>query len=69
MVDYDYTVRLGPGHSYTVDVKYDGDSNNQPASATASIKIKGPTGGTQNTSNAGNGQQNNMYSSILYGSL
>jgi hypothetical protein len=57
--DFDRTVRLVSGHSYTVDVKYDGDSNNQPASATTSINIPGPTGGTQNTSNAGNGQQNN----------
>jgi hypothetical protein len=53
---YDHKVVLGAGHSYTVDAKYDGDSNNQPASATASINIPGLTGSTQNSSNAGNGQ-------------
>ena len=57
--DFDRTVRLVPGHSYTVDVKYDGDSNNQPASATASINIPGPTGSTQGSNNTGNTQQNN----------
>ena len=51
---YDQAVVLGAGHSYTVDAKYDGDSNHQPASATASIDIKGSTGSTQNNSNAGN---------------
>src|SRR3954454_5909099 len=56
---YDHTVVLGAGHSYTVDANYDGDSDHQPASATASINIPGPTGSTQGTSNAGNGQQNN----------
>jgi hypothetical protein len=55
--DFDRAVTLVPGHSYTVDAKYDGDSNNQPASATASINIPGSTGSTpQNSSNAGNGQ-------------
>jgi hypothetical protein len=57
--DFSRTLRLVPGHSYTVDVKYDGDSNNQPASATISIFLSGPTGSGQNTSNGGSGQQNN----------
>ena len=56
---YDHKVVLGAGHSYTVDAKYDGDSNNQPASATASINIPGPTGSTQGSNNTGNTQQNN----------
>jgi hypothetical protein len=54
--DFDRAVTLVPGHSYTVDAKYDGDSDHQPASATASINIPGSTGSTQNSSNAGNGQ-------------
>jgi hypothetical protein len=54
--DFDRAVTLVPGHSYTLDAKYDGDSNNQPASATASINIPGPTGNGQNSSNTGNGQ-------------
>ena len=41
---YDQKVVLGAGHSYTVDAKYDGDSDHQPASATRSINIPGPTG-------------------------
>jgi len=57
--DFSRTVRLVPGHSYTVTATFDGDSNNQPASATISIYLSGPTGSGQNTSNAGNGQQNN----------
>jgi len=57
--DFDRTVRLVPGHSYTVDVKYDGDSNNQPASATTTIDLTGSTGSTQGSNNAGNSQQNN----------
>jgi hypothetical protein len=56
---YDHAVVLGAGHSYTVDAKYDGDSDHQPASATASIDIKGSTGSTQQNNNAGNTQQNN----------
>jgi hypothetical protein len=56
---YDHAVVLGAGHSYTADAKYDGDSDHQPAFATTSINIPGPTGSTQGTSNAGNGQQNN----------
>ena len=51
---YDHTVVLRTGHSYTVIVKYDGDSNIQPAFATASIYIKGSTGNGQDNSNAGN---------------
>ncbi len=66
--DFDRAVTLVPGHSYTVDAKYDGDSDHQPASATASINIPGSTGSTQNTSNAGSGQQNNI-SSIRCDSL
>ena len=61
MVGYDHAVVLGAGHSYIVDAKYDGDSNHQPASATASIDIKGSTGITQDNSNAGSTQQNNRY--------
>jgi hypothetical protein len=53
---YDHAVVLGAGHSYTADAKYDGDSDHQPAFATTSINIPGPTGSTQGTSNAGNGQ-------------
>ena len=34
---YDHALVLGAGHSYTVDAKYDGDSDHLPASATASI--------------------------------
>jgi hypothetical protein len=57
-------VVLGAGHSYRVDAKYDGDSDHQPASATASIDnagnlVKGSTGSTQQNNNAGNSQQNN----------
>jgi hypothetical protein len=56
---YDHAVVLGPGHSYTIDAKYDGDSDHQPASATASINIKGSTGNTQesSSSNTGSGQE------------
>jgi hypothetical protein len=57
--DYARPVGYNPGHHYTVDAKYDGDSNNQPASATASINIPGPTGSTQGSNNTGNTQQNN----------
>jgi hypothetical protein len=57
---YDHAVVLGAGHSYTADAKYDGDNDHQPAFATTSINIPGPTGSTQGTSNAGNGQQNNI---------
>ena len=56
MVTFDRAVTLVPGHSYTVDAKYEGDSDHQPASATASINIPGSTSRTQNSSMAGNRQ-------------
>lgn len=56
---YKRAVILVPGHSYIQDAKYDGDSDHQPASATASINIPGSTGSTQQNNNAGNSPQNN----------
>src|SRR6476660_1911996 len=56
---YDHAVVLGAGHSYTVDARYYGDSDHQPASATTSIYIPWPTGSTQGSNNAGSTQQNN----------
>jgi hypothetical protein len=57
---YDRTVRLVPGHSYTVDAKYDGDSNHESTSATASFsQATNNAGNTQQSNNAGNTQQSN----------
>ncbi len=48
--DFDQPVTLVPGHSYTADATFDGNSNLQPASATASTNAPGTAPESTNSS-------------------